>query len=180
MSLKSCSSSIQPSALWKVVRARCENFRDSSATFAAEETVAEPRNAFEDVVHMVAVLVQVGAARVGDRVDLLPAVVAGGHQTLVVEELQGGVDRSGTGPVASGGLVFQGLHDLVAVHGLLFDEAEDRELEVAALEPLPARAALSLAALPRGGSPAERPGKGVEVQIVIESHGWILRSSEEP
>src|SRR5216117_2908600 len=85
----------------------------------AERAVHRLAHAVEDVVHHVAVLVEKLAPRVGDLVDLLSLHVLRDHEPLVLEPLQGRVDRPRRRRIAAVHLVFQLLHHLVAVARLV-------------------------------------------------------------
>src|SRR5947208_852232 len=108
---------------------------------AAERAFHGVVDPLEDVVHHVLVLFQERTSRVGDLVDLLAFHLAGGDEPLVLEQLQRRVHGAGGGCIAATQLVFQLLHDLVAVARLVLEQLEDYVLHVAGLEPLAAPAA---------------------------------------
>src|SRR3989449_675830 len=121
----------------------------------AERAVHRLAHAVEDVVHHVAVLVEKLAPRVGDLVDLLSLHVLRDNEPLVLEPLQGRVDRPRRRRIAAVHLVFQLLHHLVAVARLVLHELEDHVLHVPRFEPLAASAPSSWASPKPPGSKAE-------------------------
>src|SRR6478672_3517961 len=113
-----------------------------------EEVADQLADAVEDRVDRLLVLDEVGATGVGDLVDLL-SFIAGNDAGVaeVLEELEGRVDGAGAGGVGAAEALLERLDDLVAVAGLLLEEAEDDVAQVALLEhasgaPSPAAASL--------------------------------------
>src|SRR5262249_33182372 len=82
-------------------------------------------------VDEVAVLVEMGAALLGDGVALLGALDLGGDVARLFEISQGRINDAGARRVPAGGLVFEHLDDLVAGAGLLGDRRERNQAQVA-------------------------------------------------
>src|SRR3954453_14445764 len=72
------------------------------------------------------------AAGVGERDELAARLGGDDDQSLVLELVDGRVDRAGTGRPAAATALGDRLHQLVAVHGLLGEELEDGRADVAA------------------------------------------------
>ena len=68
----------------------------------------------------------------GQAEDLLAAGLLGGDEALVGEQLEGGVDRARAGAPRAAAARGELLDDLVAVHGLLGEQAQDGRADVAA------------------------------------------------
>src|SRR5262245_49457133 len=80
-------------------------------------------------------LSEICAARVGDLVDLLAALLGRGHRVAqVFEHRERRVNRTRAGGVAPAGALLELLDDVVAMTGLFIEQAQDDELEVALLE----------------------------------------------
>src|SRR5262249_47001714 len=106
-------------------------------------------------VDEVAVVGEMGAALVGDGVELLGALGLAGHVAGLLEIGERGIDDAGTGRIPAGGLVLQNLDDLVAVARLLGDQGEREQPQVALRQHAagphhvaPAHAATAAEALP--------------------------------
>ena len=94
------------------------------------------------------------APRVGEGVDLAAGLRGGGlDQALVLEQLQGGVDRAGARRPLAAAALRDHLDDLVAVHRLLGEQGEDRGAHVAAAR-APARAEAGAAGAGRAAGAA--------------------------
>src|SRR5215813_10192823 len=99
------------------------------ALFVAAEAPAHARDlgadrgeALQHRLDEVAVLVEIGAALVGDRVELLAALGLRRHVAGLFQISEGRVDDARARRVPAGGLVLQHLDDLVAVARLLADQ----------------------------------------------------------
>src|SRR5204863_500893 len=71
-------------------------------------------------------LLGLGAAGLGEGEPLAAFGLLGGDQALVLEQLQGRVDRAGARPPDAAGAALQLLDHLVAVHGALDQQGEHR------------------------------------------------------
>ena len=91
----------------------------------------------EDHVGDVAVAGEMGAAGLGDGVDLLVALGAGDGVAGFLEVGQRRVDDAGARAVGAVGTLLQGLDDVVAVARLLGEQGEDDQAEVAVTEHAP-------------------------------------------
>src|SRR5262249_50153674 len=120
------------------------------------------------IAELLAVLLDVGAARVGELEDVPAVARLAADQTLVGEQLEGGVHRAGARAPGALGALLDLLHHLVAVARLLVEQEEDGPADVAAAHPPPAAAgirnahleewALAAEAAGPGAAGAERPG----------------------
>src|SRR5262245_10535485 len=84
------------------------------------------------------VLGQKRAAGVGDGVDLLAVDLADSHEIAILQHLQGRVDRAGAGGVHAAAALLDCLHHLIAMHGPLLQQLQQRELEIAPPKEAPA------------------------------------------
>jgi hypothetical protein len=90
----------------------------------------------EDLVQQIAVLLEIALTFGRDLIDLLAAGIHRADVALVLQKLKRGVHGAGGRGVAAGHLLLQRLDDLVPVAGLLLQQAEDHELDLARLEHL--------------------------------------------
>ncbi|MNW55699.1 hypothetical protein D3C74_333800 [compost metagenome] len=122
----------------------------------------------------------VGATVVGEARELAPALSRDGHEALVLEQAQRGVDRTGARTPRTRGTLTDLLDDLVAVHGRLGQEEQDGSADVAAPgaaaraassgTAVAARAAARSAAVPTGPAsfePVVEPLVGSVVVVVL-------------
>src|SRR6266536_450696 len=100
------------------------------------------------------------ATCVGQREQPLALGLLAGDQALVLEHLQGRVDRAGARPPDPAGAVGELLDHLVAMHGTLAEQRQDRGAHVAA--PGPATTVVSPARAERRPAVAERSLPGTE------------------
>src|SRR2546430_8052996 len=105
---------------------------------------------------------------VRDLVHLLACDVFGDHESLVFEPLQRGIHGARGRRVAAMQLLFQLLHHLVAVPGLVLEQLENDVLHVPRLEP-------ATPAAPRSG-PEKPPGPKAEGESRSEEHTSELQS----
>ncbi len=82
-----------------------------------------------DLVEFRAVLLQVGPARVGDGVKPLAARRRRDDEVGLLQHLQQGIDGAGARAVGAREAVLQGLDDVVAVAGLVGDQAQHDETQ---------------------------------------------------
>src|SRR5206468_429970 len=104
-----------------------------------------------DVVDGRRLLGQVAATFVGNRIDLLALLLAGGDIAQILEHLQRRVDRAGARAVAPAHALFEGADDVVAVARLVLEQVEDDVLQVAPTEET------LLAEVAESASPAASP-----------------------
>jgi hypothetical protein len=120
------------------------------------------------------------ATLVGDRVNALAVDVAAAHEIAIVEHLQRGVDRAGTGPEAAA--FFDGQHDLVAVTRAVGEDGEHVVFHAAPLALREAAVAMTPAAASRAHEAAAQIVRPEEVggtvapgrMQIFKSHGPIL------
>src|SRR5262249_12514747 len=102
---------------------------------------ARSRAASRDLPRRAAVLLdacrRLGAAGVGDLVHPLAVALGRAHEPLVLEELQGRVDRARARAPGAAGLVLQRLPDVVAVAGPFREDCEQGGADLAAAHPRP-------------------------------------------
>ena len=110
-------------------------------------------HAVEDVVDHVAVFLEERLAGRRDVVDFLPLALLGTHVPHVLQELERRIDGAGGGRVPAPHPLLEGLHDLVAVAGLLLQQAEDDVLHLASLEHLMSPSPVAVAPVGALGSP---------------------------
>src|SRR5215831_2087502 len=103
----------------------------AEAAAHARNPLADEGQPLEHRVDEVAVLVEMGAALVGDGVALLGALDLGGDVAGLFEIGQRRIDDAGARRVPAGGLVFEHLDDLVAVARLLGDQRKRDQAQVA-------------------------------------------------
>src|SRR5215216_1764661 len=84
------------------------------------------------VVGALAPLLQLGLARVGDRVDALAVLLLAPHEPLLLEELQGRVDRPRARSPHATAALLELLDQVVAVHRPLRDDAKERDPHIPA------------------------------------------------
>ena len=106
----------------------------SEAAAHAGDLLAERRHALQHGVDEVAVLFEVRAAFLGDRVELLGAFRLRGDVAGLLEKGQRRIHHAGTRRVPARGLVLQHLDDLVAVARLLGDQPERDQPQIAGRE----------------------------------------------
>src|SRR6266511_2032869 len=97
-------------------------------------------------------LLHLGLAHLGQRVDPLAVTVLARHQSPVLQHLKGRVDRARAGAPGPATPGFELLDDVVAVHGLLCQQREQRGPDVAPPGPSPC---------PRRRSEPSRPERAV-------------------
>ena len=102
-----------------------------------------------------------GPAGVGQAEDLLAGGLLGGDETLVGEQLEGGIDRAGAGVPRAAAARREFLDDLVAVHGLLGEQPQDGRANVAAARAAAAREAVQVA------GDTERVLEGVRTESAV-------------
>src|SRR4029079_3991790 len=88
-----------------------------------------------------AVLLDVGAARIGELEGAPSGALVAAHQALVLELGERGVDRPGARAPDAAAALLELLHELVAVARLLLEQQQDRGADVAAPRALAAPAA---------------------------------------
>src|SRR5215213_166362 len=93
-------------------------------------------------------LALLGGAGLGEGEAALPVALLTADQPLVLEHLQGGVDRAGAGGPGPAGSLLELFDHLVAVHRPLGEQGEDGGPDVAAPRPHPAAATAAVAARP--------------------------------
>src|SRR5262249_2727485 len=106
-------------------------------------------------------------ARVGKREDSLAVDLLALDQPLVLEQLQGRLDRAGPRAPAAPGALLELLDHLVAVHRAPAQQGEDREAHVAPPGTVAARAEAGPPAAPHLASPPS-PAAGVSRSV----HRW--------
>src|SRR5262249_61198124 len=106
----------------------------AEAAAHARAGLADEGKPLEHGVDEVAVLLEMGAALVGDGVALLGALDLGGDVAGLFEIRQRRINDAGARRVPAGGLVFEHLDDLVAVARLL---GHQRERDPAQVAPCP-------------------------------------------
>src|ERR1700730_7965132 len=124
--------------LAQVLDRRAHERRHPAAVGVVAEAVADARALLADEgkplehrVDEVAVLLEMGAALLGDGVALLGALDLGGEVARLLEISQRRIDDARARRVPAGGPVFQHLDDLVAVARLLGDQRERDQAQVA-------------------------------------------------
>src|SRR3984893_16452739 len=103
----------------------------AEAAAHARTPLADEGKPLEHRVDEVAVLLEMGAALLGDGVALLGALDLGGEVARLLEIGQRRIDDARARRVPAGGLVFEHLDDLVAVARLLGDQRERDQAQVA-------------------------------------------------
>ncbi len=96
-----------------------------------------------------------GAALVGNAVQLLGAVRLHRGVADLLQISEGGVDHAGAGRVEAAGTLFQRLDDLVAVAGFLRQQGQDQQLQLAGAELAPGAEALAAEAFAAHEAAAE-------------------------
>ena len=110
-------------------------WRTRSPSSIASSSVI-PATASHEPLQLVGVLVRVGPARVGERVHPAAALALGGDQALVLELLQGRVDRPRARPPHAAGAPGDLLDQLVAVPlTALVEQVEDGRADIALARP---------------------------------------------
>ena len=95
------------------------------------DLLAEPAEMGERALHRLAVVVEMGAALVGDGVEPLVALGGRGHVAGLFEEGQRRIDDAGARAVHAAGLFLDGLDQIVAVARLLLDEIQRNQAQIA-------------------------------------------------
>jgi hypothetical protein len=114
-----------------------------------------------------------GPSGVGEREPAAALALLTGDQALVLEQLEGRVDRPRARPPDAAGARLQLLDHLVAVHGPLGQQGQDRGPDVAAAAPPPPVAAEA----PRPGRPGQRrPGRAERPEGPVMSHPVLVVS----
>src|SRR5262245_32341871 len=97
----------------------------------AGDFLADGSETLEHRIDEVAIGVEIGAAFVGDGVELLGALGLRGDVACLFEISQRRVNYAGARRIPAGGLLFEHLDDLVAVARLLGDQRECDQAQVA-------------------------------------------------
>ncbi len=108
------------------------------------------------------------AAVIGQGVGAASLELLAGDESLVLEQLQGGVDGAGAGAPSAIGAALELLDDLVAVHRPVLEGREDGEADVAA--------AYRASAASVGEESAE--AVAVAVGVVSAPHAMALEMSD--
>jgi hypothetical protein len=108
-------------------------------------------------------------------VDALALFLDGPDVALVLEQLEGRIDRAGGGRVASDEPLLELLDDLVSVARLVAEQAQNDELDLARLEHLLPAAPAAAQAI---GPHREAAGPSIEAKEVIETPGIVVFAHE--
>ena len=114
---------------------------------------------------------RLGDAGLGQREHAPPVRLFALDQTLVFEELEGRVHGAGARPPGAAAVLFEPLHDLVAVHRLVRQGEQDRRPDVAALGARPGAAAVAVRTVAVRAVAAELEARGTAVAAAPSTAG---------